>query len=343
MTHRPYGKEKIMNENTNTINEAIAAAPTGAVSTARTLEMVAAEIRTFTASMLNNIIEIGRRMCEAKDMLPYGQFGEWIKANTGYSRSTANNFMRVYQEYGTRQGSLFGATVENDQAFGKLSYTQALALLAIPAGEREEFVETHNVENMSTRDLQEAIRERDKAREALRQEEEKRKGAEKTAGDLRQQIKDLEAKPTEVDIQTDQEAIDKAVAEAVEKANAAHAAELDKLRASEEKKRKTLEKKVAAAEKAAKAAEDKAAEAGKDAAGEVGALRTEAARQKAEAERLRKQLALSGEATVTFKLYFAAWQKDYANMMDALAQADEETAGRLRAAIKAQVEGWNNG
>lgn len=330
-----------MNETINTGNEALTT-PAAAAADPRTLDMVAAEIRTFTASMLNNCIEIGRRMCEAKDMLPHGQFGEWIKANTGYSRSTANNFMRLYLEYGTMQGSLFGAAVENVQTFGKLSYTQALALLALPSGEREEFVESHDVENMSIRDLQEAIRERDEARTALKQEEERRKGAEKAAGELRQQIKDLEAKPTEVDIQPDQEAIDKAVAEAVEKANTAHAAELDKLRASEEKKRKTLEKKVAAAEKAAKAAEDKAAEAGKNAAGEADTLRVEAGKLKEEAERLRKQLALSGEATVTFKLYFAAWQKDYANMMDALAQADGETAGRLRAAIKAQVEGWNN-
>ena len=38
------------------------------LQTTRTLDMVAAEIRTFTASMLNNIIEIGRRMVEAKEM-----------------------------------------------------------------------------------------------------------------------------------------------------------------------------------------------------------------------------------------------------------------------------------
>ena len=52
---------------------------------------------------------------------------------------------------------------------------------------------------------------------------------------------------------------------------------------------------------------------------------------------------MSGEATVTFKLYFAAWQKDYQNLMNALAQADDETASRLKAAINAQIEGWTNG
>ena len=343
-----------MNENTNMAKGTLATTAPSAVDSPRTLDMVAAEIRTFTASMLNNIIEICRRMCEAKEMLPYGKFGDWIKENTGYSRSAANNFMRVFQEYGTRQGSLFGATVENDQAFGKLTYTQALALLALPAGEREEFVESHDVENMSTRELQAAIEERDEALKRAKIAEERAKAFEddnaamETAtldlvnerDELKEKVKELETRPAEV--VADQEAIDKAVAEAVEKANAAHTAELDKLKSSEEKKRKKLEKQVAEAESTAKAAEEKATQAGSDAAGEAAALRAEAEKHKAEVDRLRRELAMSNEVTVTFKLYFAAWQKDYANMMDALSKADEDTADRLKAAINAQIEGWTN-
>lgn len=45
------------------------------ITNTRTLEVVAAEIRTFTASMLHNIIEIGRRLCEAKELVPYPQPG----------------------------------------------------------------------------------------------------------------------------------------------------------------------------------------------------------------------------------------------------------------------------
>lgn len=344
-----------MNENTNTVQGGLAPTSTSGMEPPRTLEVVAAEIRTFTASMLNNIIEIGRRMCEAKAMLPYGKFGDWIKENTGYSRSTANNFMRVFQEYGARQGSLFGATLEDDQTFGKLTYTQALALLALPSGEREEFVETHDMEHMSTRELQAAIEERDEALKRAKIAEERAKAFEddNTAMEaatldlvnerdvLKEKVKELEARP--VDVQQDQEAIDKAVAEAVEKANAAHAAELDKLKSSEEKKRKKLEKQIAEAEKTAKSAEEKADASGKEADSEAEALRAEAEKQKAEADRLRRELAMSGEAIVTFKLFFSSWQKDYANMMDALTKADEDTAGRLRAAINAQIEGWTNG
>lgn len=334
------------------------------VELVRTLEMISAEIHTFTASMLNNIIEIGRRLCEAKEMLPYGQFGDWIKANTDFSRSQANNFMRLFQEYGARQGSLFGATLENEQAFGKLTYTKALALLDVPAEEREAFVADHDVDSMSTRELQAVIAERDEARRKV-QEKDKALSEQKAETlkarfeikDLKDKVKELEARPAEV--LPDQEAIDKAVAEAVEKAQADHAAVLEKFKAEAEEKRKALEKKVAAAEKKASTATEKLNKAEHDArvfsdsegakaeakaaSEEVAQAKSEAAQAKAEAENLRRELAMSGEVTVTFKLYFAAWQRAYANMMDALAKADEETAGRLKAAIKAQMKGWDNG
>lgn len=128
----------------------------------RTLDIVAAEIRALTASALNNILEIGRRMHEAKEMLPHGEFGKWLEENTDYSTSTANNFMRLFDAYADAQGSLLGASV-NCQTFGNLSYSKALALLAVPAEEREEFVKENNVEGMSTRELQAAIKERDDA------------------------------------------------------------------------------------------------------------------------------------------------------------------------------------
>lgn len=137
----------------------------------RTVDIVAAEIRALTATMLSNVIEIGRRMCEAKEMLPYGTFGKWVEENTGYSHSTANNFMTLYREYGSAQGCLFGAETES-QTIGKLSYSKALALLALPAEERETFVEENNVESMSTRELKQAIQERDEARERIRDLEE---------------------------------------------------------------------------------------------------------------------------------------------------------------------------
>ena len=301
----------------------------------RTPELVAAEIRALTASMLNDVIEIGRRMCEAKEMIPYGEFGEWIKENTGYSSSTANNFMNLYREYGDRQSSLFGTEAES-QTFGKLSYSKALALLSVPAEERESFAQAVDAEHISTRELKAAIKERDEALKAaqdaqaqneqfLRQQEASSEQVRELQGKLSEAcdtIKELESRPVEVAVETriDQEAINKAVADA------------------EAKAKEILEKEIARADsltKQLKEAEAKAREAEKNAAGEADVY-------KQEAESLRRQLAMSSEGVVTFKLRFAAWQKAWSDMFAALAALEDPVLTNMRAAALAQLAAWTS-
>jgi uncharacterized protein (DUF3084 family) len=48
-----------------------------------------------------------------------------------------------------------------------LSYTQAVALLGVPEEDREQFIEEHDIDAMSTRELQAAIKERDEALKKL--------------------------------------------------------------------------------------------------------------------------------------------------------------------------------
>ncbi|ATW24142.1 DUF3102 domain-containing protein [Candidatus Formimonas warabiya] len=132
----------------------------------RTPELIAAEInnikRQTRTMLLYNSIEIGRRLYEAKNYIPHGEWGKWLQESVEYSQSTANNLMRIFEEYGADQLSLFDNNAKS-QALGILSYTQAVALLGIPQEEREQFIEDHDVDNMSSRELQAAIKERDKA------------------------------------------------------------------------------------------------------------------------------------------------------------------------------------
>lgn len=145
----------------------------------RTLSMVAAEIKTFSGAMLNNAIEIGRRMYEAKYMLPHGQFMSWAKANTGFSQSAVNNFMRLFDAYAPQQGCIFGAGAESGTISG-LSMSQALALLALPADERESFAEEVGAESLSVRELENEIAEykRKQAATQARLEAEQNRAAE---------------------------------------------------------------------------------------------------------------------------------------------------------------------
>ena len=128
----------------------------------RTPEIVAAEINSIKFQTRNvllfNSIEIGKRLTEAKEMMEHGQFGKWLAEAVDYSQSTANNLMKIYEQYGADQGALFGDNSKS-QTFGNLSYSQAVALLGIPAEEREQFIEDNNAAELSIRELKTKIKE----------------------------------------------------------------------------------------------------------------------------------------------------------------------------------------
>ena len=117
----------------------------------RTEEVIASEIRTIVLqtqkTMLDGAIEIGRRLVEAKQLVPHGEWGTWLKEKVEFSQSAANRFMRLFEEYADKQGTLFGA-VSNSSTLTNLSYTKALALLAIPDEDREDFAEEVDAENI---------------------------------------------------------------------------------------------------------------------------------------------------------------------------------------------------
>ena len=130
-------------------------------STARTAYTIAAEIRVIheqaKETALRAIIEIGRRLCEAKELVEHGEWCAYLQTELGYKQSAANNYMQIYREYEAN------GLMAKSQTFGNLSPSQALALIAIPAEDREEFVRDSDAENLSARELKQAIRERDAA------------------------------------------------------------------------------------------------------------------------------------------------------------------------------------
>lgn len=145
----------------------------------RTPQVIAAEIRQIESQarqyVLVSAIEIGRRLHEAKALVPHGSWGKWLKVNVNYSQSTANNFMRIAEEFGD----------SNLQAIGNISYTQAVALLALPSEEREQFAAEHNVAEMSSRELQAAIREKQELERKLKKQEEALKAEQERAEEER--------------------------------------------------------------------------------------------------------------------------------------------------------------
>jgi len=117
----------------------------------RTPAMIAGEINAIkeqvrsTAFMAS--VEIGRRLREAKAMVPEGEWTEWLEGAVDYSIRTAQNLMALASEYESG----------NAGALTQLNYTKAVMMLAVPRYEREDFLSTHDVDAMSTRELKNAI------------------------------------------------------------------------------------------------------------------------------------------------------------------------------------------
>lgn len=354
---------------------------------ARTLEQVTAEIRFLDAQagrlVMGHALEIGRRLTEAKAMVPYGEWGQYLERELHYTQTTANKLMKVFDEYGASQMGLFGPEVESE-AFTNLTYSKALALLSVPREEREQFAREVDAEHLSTRELQTAIRERDEAKkenqtiqarlddvrrelgDAQAKETDLRQRLEKAYADikaadteatqnereLKKRISELEARPIDVAVQEpDPDAVEKLAAELADKAKA----ELEKQAAAE---REELEKQAAAAKteaaeqvkkakEKAKAEREKLESRLKEAEEKLSAAgeadRAEAAKLREEAEALRKKLAMSGEETVIFRLRFAAWQEAYRLVQTALAALPEESREKLGEAVKAQAKAWSEG
>lgn len=120
------------------------------------------------------ILTIGRCLTEAKQSLPHGEWLPWLNERVEFSESTAQRFMKLAREW------------SNPSALTDLGAAKALTLLALPAEEREVFMtEHHNVGgeektviDMTSRELEKAIRERKEAQEAAARAEAEAKTAE---------------------------------------------------------------------------------------------------------------------------------------------------------------------
>ncbi len=341
----------------------------------RDLATVTAEIRAYQdaarRAVLSYCIEIGRRLVEAKSMVPFGEWGNYLKDELGFSQSTANNHMRLFEAYGADQMTLAGAAVKS-QAFADLSYTQALALLALPSEEeREAFVETHDVAAMSTRELREELRKRepedepsreeltkrlDEAMEELRTAEMDREKAEagedkefQRANALkieRDQIKDQltnaqnERNKAQAAAQAAAAELAKAKAE-LEKAKKSEADAVNKLKAAKANPtvpKETLDKLRQEAEEAAEKRHKADYENLDKARANLTKAEAEAAKARQEAERLEKELRLAAPEMAVFRDRFTSLQADLSTLITSIEELPEDKQEGARKGLRALLQ-----
>lgn len=315
----------------------------------RTPELIGAEIRMYVnagraITMLCGI-EIGRRLVEAKEMLQHGEWLPWLQKETEFSERSAQNYMKVFREYGAMQLGLFGPET-NTQTFADLPISKALALLSVPESDRIEFAEEVDAEHLSVRELEEKIREREeqlagaenRARDAekLREEtyaqlEERNRQLSKVKDqvvELVKKNKELEARPVEVAVETVRD--EKAIEEAVEKAAKDYEKTVDDLNA-----------KLLKAEKERDSLKKKAESVGSEADKKIEAANREAERIRAELEEAKKQLKTSESDVVAFGIHFNSVQSEWSYLMAELRKAekrDQSTGEKLREAVRQLLE-----
>ena len=129
-----------------------------AAITERTPEVIAQEINAIKnrvrMAALRGCVEIGSRLAEAKQLVPHGEWAEWLHKNVDYSARTAQQLMQVAAEYGTDMDK-----------FGHLSYSQAVTMLGLPESEREKLAEEHADDSIA--ELKQAVKELKAEKEKL--------------------------------------------------------------------------------------------------------------------------------------------------------------------------------
>lgn len=196
----------------------------------RSASTIAAEIRSLDAQgkfiCLTYIFEIGKRLVEAKELVNHGEWGQYLETEVSYSQDTANKYMRIYREY-----NVSGA-MPNSDTFRNLDFSKAYKLLALPADQREAFAQENDIANMSTREVDRLIKERDAALAAKKKAEEDAASALAEKRDLEQELLDAQNKASSA------KSSESAWQAEIDKLNAA----LNKATVAEEKAKQQLKK-----------------------------------------------------------------------------------------------------
>ena len=289
----------------------------------RDIEVITEEINFYKRQAGSAILEIGKRLVEAKAQLSHGEWLPWLEKKVAFSERSAQQYMRLWKEYGKSALS------------ADLSISKALVLLALPESEREDFTaEKHSVNgeektvaNMTVKELEKAIAERNAAREEaekaaadIQEAKDTALAAQEELARVRKELEELRGRPVEVAVQTVDASAEQIAAARLEAEKAAAA--------QVEKAKKTL----AEAQERLRTAEEQAAAADRERAAALDAAKS----YKAEAEAAQKKLAASGnEGLIKFKTLFDQTVKNVNTMAELLRQQPEGEKEKLSRAMQA--------
>jgi len=117
------------------------------------LRRIEVRISTHFQHAADELLGVGLCLIEAKEreLVPHGQWEEWVRQHTGMSERTAQRLMATARE------------VPEGSVLATLPISQVQAILALPEPEREAMAQQAKDDGLSVRKLQEAIEAKQEA------------------------------------------------------------------------------------------------------------------------------------------------------------------------------------
>ncbi len=290
----------------------------------RSLPVIVAEIKTMETTVyrvtLQGIIRIGECLEEAKQQVGHGGWYDWCKDNLGYTQKQAQRFMQIARTYGNENSPYSNVTNLAD-----LSISKALALLQVPEEQVENFVETHDVDGMKFRELEEEIK-------ALKEEKAEAEAMREEAAKLKIELDELKASGADPEKIAELEA-------KLEKQKEKNKKLTEDLKAEKDSKEKAI----------AEALDEKAVElqrqARQQSIKELEAAKHEKEELQERIEALTRKLEnSSNENTLAFKLRVDQLQEVFSECMECIkVEVDPDTEQRMRTALGTVMDSLRGG
>ncbi len=283
---------------------------------ARTIEQIEGEIIILRDQVARNSIEIGRKLIEARNMVPKGQWQEWVENNIQFSYRTAARLMQLAERF------------SDVPALAGVEATKVYALMALPDDQVEGFVTEHDLTAMTSREVQAAVKAQ--------------KEAEARADQLALDLEDAKAK-AEAAAAEARTAAEKEAEANLRKVMKEKREALDKIREAERKLKELqdIDEKSGEESEELKAVQEKVRqlEVDLEKAQKGGAIPDDVA---AELERLRQmEKAAPNEETVRFRDGYERMIREFDTVMallGELASADEAAGRRYAGALRKALE-----
>ena len=290
----------------------------------RSLPVIIAEIKTMETTVyrvtLQGIIRIGECLEEAKQQVGHGGWYDWCKDNLGYTQKQAQRFMQIARKYGNENSPYSNVTNLAD-----LSISKALALLQVPEEQVENFVETHDVDSMKFKELEEEIK-------ALKESNEEAAAIKEEAAKMKMELDQLKAAGADPEKIADLES-------KLEKQKDKNKKLAEDLKAEKDSKEKAI----------AEALDEKEAELKAQAEDAVGERLLQMGKEKLELEEKIENLNRriensSNENTLAFKLRVDQLQEVFTDCVEHIrAEIDLDTAQKMRTALGAVMDSLKGG